>query len=304
MILAAALFGACLGVGVLLVARGIRPPRPSLAEVLAAHRASARPPQVAAPREAPWGLVARLGRPVTGRALLSDLATFVPLATRRDLIVLHRSLHHHVAEKIGTAIVGVLLPAVAAALVSFGALPLPPALFIAAAVTLGLIGFFAPDFDVRSQAARRRREFRQALAAFIDLVRIALAGGSGVDGALGDAAATGHGWAFDHIRHAVDVARATRETPWDALARLGSELGIDELEEMAASVGLAGTDGAKVGLSLTARSKSLRDHEMAAAEKRALTATEQMSLPVVLMFFGFLLFLAFPAVIRIVGLPG
>ena len=304
MILIAALCGACLGLGLLLVARGLKPPRPALAEVLAAHRAYAGLPQIATQPEASWGPLARLGRPLTGRTLRSDLPSLVPVATRRDLVVLQRSLHQHLAEKVGTAAVGFLFPAVAAALLSVAGVSFSLAVPVGAALGLAVVGFFIPDFAARSEGARRRREFRQALAAFIDLVRISLAGGIGVEGALRDAADIGHGWTFEHLQHAVEVARVTRETPWDALARLGSELGIDELEEMAASVGLAGTDGAKVGLSLAARSKSQRDHELAEAESEALQATERMSLPVVLMFVGFLLFLAFPAVIRIVGIPG
>jgi len=64
--------------------------------------------------------------------------------------------------------------------------------------------------------------------------------------------------AFAYLRRALDGARLARETPWSALGRLGTELGIGELSELAASVSLAGTEGAKVRASLAAKAASLR----------------------------------------------
>ena len=298
---AALLFGACLGLGVVLVARGLRPPEPTLAEVMALLREQPGPPSLSPPAEVGWGPISRIGRPLTGMALRSGGARLVPLRVSRDLAILHRPLELHLAEKLGAAVCGLVLPGVVAALAALAGADLPLLVPLWAALVLAMLGFFVPDLAVRGEAEQRRREFRAALAAFTDLVGISLAGGSGVEGALRDAAAVGHGWAFQHLQRAVTAARVTRETPWEALARLGAELGVDELEEMASSIGLAGTDGAKVSLSLAARSKSQRDHQLADAEAEALTATERMSLPVVLMFVGFVLFLAFPSLVRILG---
>ena len=72
-----------------------------------------------------------------------------------------------------------------------------------------------------------------------------------------------------------------------------------ELCELAASVGLAGTEGARVRESLVAKASSLRAHELSEAESAAQSASERMSLPVVLLFVGFLVFLGYPAVDRI-----
>ena len=160
-------------------------------------------------------------------------------------------------------------------------------------------GFVLPDLGIRSDAARRRRDFRHALGSFLDLVVVALAGGGGVETALGDAASIGNSWAFDLMRRALDGARLARETPWSALGRLGTELGIGELSELAASVSLAGTEGAKVRASLAAKAASLRTHELAEAETADQAATERMSLPIVMLFAGFLFFIGFPAVERV-----
>jgi len=97
----------------------------------------------------------------------------------------------------------------------------------------------------------------------------------------------------------IHAARLARDTPWSALERLGDELGVAELGELAASVGLAGAEGAKVRASLGAKASSLRSHQLAEAETTAQAATEKMSLPVVLLFAGFLCFIGYPAVERV-----
>ena len=75
-----------------------------------------------------------------------------------------------------------------------------------------------------------------------------------------------------------------------------SRFGVPELAELAATVALAGTEGAKVRASLSAKAVSLRVHELTEAETSAQAATERMSLPVVLLFAGFLIFVGYPAV--------
>jgi len=70
--------------------------------------------------------------------------------------------------------------------------------------------------------------------------------------------------------------------PWEA----GPRARIGELSELAASVSLAGTEGAKVRASLAAKAASLRTHELAEAETADQAATERMSLPIVMLFAG------------------
>ncbi len=220
---------------------------------------------------------------------------------RRDLHVLGRTPEHHLAEKLAVALFGLLLaPAVAAGLYASSGVLLPIAVPLWGSLLMAIGGFFVPDLTIRSRVAERRRDFRHALSAFLDLVVIAIAGGTGVEGALRKASAVGDGWAFGSLRRALDAARLSRETPWASLGRLGAELGVTELEEMAASVGLAGTEGARVRQSLAAKAESLRMHRRADAESEGQAATERMSLPVGLMVLGFMLFIGFAAVARVV----
>jgi Flp pilus assembly protein TadB len=179
---------------------------------------------------------------------------------------------------------------------------LPLAIPLWAAVGLAIGGFVLPDLGLRADAATLRGEYRRTLSLILDLTVISLAGGAGVEGALTDAAASaGQGIAAARLRQALEEARLRREPPWVALGRLGEELAVPELVELAASLGLAGTEGARVRPSLTAKAASLRAHELTETEAAAQAATERMSLPVVLLFAAFLVFIGFPAIARVVS---
>lgn len=290
----ALIFGGGVGAGLWLIVRGWAPPRPSLSDALAQLRTS----EVAAAFEPvdDGRFAARIGRPIAELLARSGIRWFAWRSVSRDLAVLGRSPETHLAEKVTLALVGLLLVPATAAILAAGGVSFPVAVPVWGAVLFAAVGFWIPDLGIHAEAQARRRDFRHALGAFLDLVVVALAGGGGVETALEDAASVGDGWAFEHLRHALARARLARETPWAALAKVGDELGVPELAELAASVALAGTEGAKVRASLGAKAVSLRAHELAEAETAAQAATERMSLPVVLLFAGFLVFVGYPAV--------
>jgi hypothetical protein len=80
---------------------------------------------------------------------------------------------------------------------------------------------------------------------------------------------------------------------------LGEALGVAELSELAATVSLAGAEGAKVRASLGAKAASIRAHALADAQAKAEAMSERMSLPVVVLFAGFLLFVGYPALAHV-----
>lgn len=289
--------GGGVGAGLWLFARGLLPARPSLAASLAALRQPVGPAPLLHPADFE-GFLAHLGLPA-GRVLARRTPRLLWPGLRRDLAVLGRSAERHLADKTVLGLLGLLLPAALSGVFAVEGIVVRVTVPVWASLLLAIGGFVLPDLGVHSDAQARRRDFRHALGAFLDLVVIALAGGSGVETALTDAAGVGTGWAYDQLRHALSAARLSRQPPWASLGQLGGELGIGELEELAASVGLAGTEGAKVRASLAAKAASLRAHALAEAETDGQAATERMSLPVVLLFAGFLLFIGFPAVTRV-----
>jgi tight adherence protein C len=189
---------------------------------------------------------------------------------------------------------------VSLALTALG-MPLPWEMSLIATLLIGVVGFLLPDLNVRHEAARRRGDFRLALSAYLNLMRVTLAGGAGVEGALADAASVGRGWSFTQIRRALTIAKVTRATPWSSLQALGEDLDVRELAELSASISLAGTEGAKVRASLRAKAAALRTRELTDAEGEAQAATERMSLPVIVLFLGFLVFIGYPAIAAVVG---
>jgi tight adherence protein C len=293
-VIGALLLGGGLGAGLLVIAAGLVPRRPRLAEALAALTRPLAPPPIIAPE--PGGWAARFGRPAV--TILAALGLPTP-GIRRDLALLGRAPERLLAEQATTALAGILLPPVFTGLLAAGGLPLGWQIPAAGALFLGAAGFVLPPFAVRSEAARRRAAFRQALAAYLDLIVISLAGGAGIEAALTYSAAAGTGWAFSRLRAALEAAQLTRRPPWQTLAQLGADLGIGELTELAASVTLAGTEGARIRISLAAKAAGLRSRQLADAETSAQAATERMSLPLVLLFAGFLLLIGYPAVVHV-----
>ena len=317
---AALVCGAGIGFGVLLVVRGLFPSRIPLAVALnrlhgfdqtaGGHSAlsgsgigplgidghiSAHP---GIAETGAGGIAARVGSPIARH--LVDLP-LLPARVRSDLAVLGRTSERHMAEKVTLALVGLLLVPAFTGLLAFGGTAVAWEVPLWAAVILAVGGFILPDLGIHTEAAKRRADFRHALGSFLDLVVIALAGGAGVEGALAEAAGVGQGWAFAQLRRALEEARLTRSPPWGPLGRLGRELGIAELVELAAAVALAGAEGAKVRASLAAKAASIRSHALAEAQADAEAMSERMSLPVVVLFAGFLLFVGYPAMAHVLA---
>ncbi|WP_229905649.1 type II secretion system F family protein [Lentzea cavernae] len=220
---------------------------------------------------------------------------------RRDLAVVGKSIDHHLAEKVIFALTGMLLPSLIHLALVLAGTGLGWVVPFAIGSLFFVGGFLLPDLHVHQEAERRRSTFRHALSAYLNLIRVLLAGGAGVDGALNFAVGIGKGWAFDQLRHALVTAKLTRTTPWSALRQLGTELSVQQLVELAASVSLAGTEGARVRASLAAKATSLRTRELALIEGEAQAASERMSVPVVVLCSGFLIFIGFPAIANVLG---
>ena len=295
--MSALLLGLGAGAGLWLMVVGLVPAKPSLAQTIASALSPppVRAPAIVAPERQGWA--SRAGAPMAG-----FLAEFgLPRASvRKNLAVLGRPVEQHLAEQATAAVLGLITPAALAGMLALAGVSVPLLFPAWVGLVLAVFGFFTPDLGVRSDAIIRRADFRHALSAFLDLVVISLAGGAGVEGALDDAASVGSGWAFAQIRRALAAARLSRVPPWLTLGRLGEELDISELCELAASVSLAGSEGAKVRASLAAKAAALRGHELTAAEGEARSATERMSVPVVFLFGGFLAFISYPAIIHVI----
>ncbi|MEU7642111.1 type II secretion system F family protein [Streptomyces sp. NPDC039016] len=292
--------GALFGAGATALVYGLRPPRPALADVLAGLNASV-PPAHSPGRDAgemEWST--RLGR----RAVpLVRALGFPTKSLRADLAVCGTAEEQHLAGKAACAMTGLVAPWAVAVLLRLGAdvaagwwVPLAGSLALAAGL------FFVPDLGLRRQAEQRRREMRHTLSLVLDLTVIALAGGAGVQQALTQAIAAPQGWAAGTLRHTLHVAQLTRTSPWSHLGELGRQVGVSDLVELASTLSLAGSEGAKVRGSLGAKARAMRRRRVAEADGAAQAATEQMSLPVVGLFAAFLLLIGYPALAHVLSM--
>ncbi|MCP2243484.1 type II secretion system F family protein [Lentzea aerocolonigenes] len=294
--ISALLWGAGLGVGLWALVVYVFPPRPPLRALVDRLHATPAPPPILTADSDGWAL--RVGQPFIKPLAALGLPN---RKLRNDLAVTGKSIEHHLAEKATLALTGLLLPILMHLLLVVADVGLGWEVPAVASLLFALGGFLLPDISVRQEAERRRSTFRHALSAYLNLIRVLLAGGAGVDGALSDAVNIGKGWAFQQLRRALVTAKLTRTTPWSTLGQLGTELDVHQLSELAASVSLAGTEGARVRASLAAKAAALRTRELTDAEGEAQAATERMSLPVVMLFGGFLIFIGFPALASVLG---
>ncbi|MEC3974319.1 secretion system protein [Amycolatopsis sp. H20-H5] len=292
----ALVIGAGFGLGLWALLVWAIPPRPGLGSLL--HRLDAAPTPQPITTQDRSGWAATLGKPLA--APLAALGLPSP-KLRKDLAITGRPVDAHLADKAALAMAGLMLPTLVSVALALLGLPLAWEVSLIASLLCGFVGFLLPDLNVRREAIKRRGDFRLALSAYLNLIRVTLAGGAGVEGALTDAATVGRGWSFSQIRRALTIAKVTRVTPWSTLGALGDELDVRELAELSASVSLAGTEGAKVRASLRAKASALRTRELTDAEGDAQAATERMSMPVIVLFIAFLLFIGYPAVAAVVG---
>jgi tight adherence protein C len=231
----------------------------------------------------------------------SALGARISLAASADLRVTGQTATAHLAQRLAFGLLGLLWAPLVVLIMSIGGVRVGAALPLWVCVVLGPLGFAYPGLALRSAAAERRRGFRHALSAFLDVVAVSLASGRGVDTALRDGVRAGNGWPFAELEQALSEARLLGESPWTALARLSRAIGVPELAELAASAALAGNEGARVRSSLAAKARAIRVRGLAEVEGAAQSATERMTLPVVLLMVGFIVFLGYPAIDRVIN---
>lgn len=296
--------GAVLGLGLFLLVRALVPSRKSavasVAEIDALRAAGAGQQSAAGARgheaDRLTGLRGRIGAQVAAFYLRQGWEKH---SVRADLAVLERSWESFLATKVLLAAAGLFFgPALFAVawVVGFGRSPLIPvwlALFCAA------LFFMLPDLEVRRDAASKRRDLRRVVGAYLDLVAMNLAGGRGLPEALKAASEVSDGWALLRIQYALADARITGQSQWQALGELGARLGVEELKDLSASLALVADDGAKVRASLASRAETMRHRELAEIEGSAGEKSQSMLVAQLMLCAGFLVFLIFPAAMRV-----
>ena len=297
------LIGAVLGLGVYVLVRALMPSkRSAVAQVARIDAMRARGTAYESAHHGQrgsgrfGGLRAQVGSRVAELYLQQG---WEQRSLRADLAVLDRSWEGFLATKVLLAAAGVFFGPFLFAVVWTLGVGRSPIIPVWLALLFAVVFFFLPDLEVRRDAVDRRRDLRRVIGAYLDLVSMSLAGGRGLPEALMAAAEISDGWATRRIRNALADARITGTSQWQALGSLGEELGVEELKDLSASLALVADDGAKVRESLASRAETMRHRELSEIEGSAGEKSQSMLVAQLLLCAGFLVFLIFPAAMRV-----
>jgi tight adherence protein C len=263
---------------------GVAQRRPSLVK-MSAHMARL-PTMVAGGHVDGW---ARFARPLARRLRVrGDVVA--------DLGLVHRSFDVHAAYMVAAAVAGLFGPSLLlAAGQAFGLLSIGAVVPLAVALIGAIVGPLVVHTEMRSAAADLRRDLRYQLSSYLDVVTMLLAGNVGNEGALRQAAQAGDGRLFVELRRRILVAETSNRSLVSALAQLGDDLDLVELQQIAASASLAASAGAPIAKSLAAKCATLRSALSAEQEADARVRTDKITVPLVGMSLLIMAAVVYPA---------
>lgn len=289
--------GALVGSGLALLVLRLVPAHPDLGETLT--RLSPEGAREVDRRQE------RLARDADVRDVLGSLGERV-LPTRiwgsasaQDLAILRMTRTRLYGEKLLYALIGLVAGPLLSIVPMIAWDGVPSYVPVGASVLLGAALWFVPNYNVIDEARKARLGFRRALGAFIDLVALERAAGSGPRQAMEAAASVGDSWAFRRVAEELARTRWSGTTPWDAMRELGKETGVGELDELADIMRLSGDEGAQVYEQLRSRSASMRSAMLQAQKAEANAISERMTLPMTLLGIIFLGLLITPQILRL-----
>ena len=219
----------------------------------------------------------------------------------RQLALARVPVHVYWGERAGYFLAGLFVPGFLAVLAAVAGVPVPVPIPVAGSLVLAVAASFIPNLTIQRNSGTVDTQLLRSVGAYLDLVAMERAAGSGTTAALHEAAGAGDNWVFHRIREELALASLTGSTAWDALDRLADEWGSTEMRDLSDIVRLSAEQGTSIVEALRARSASLRDAALAAAQGKANETTERMTIPITLLAFVFLLLLASPAVLSYVA---
>jgi hypothetical protein len=273
-----------------LIVSGWRQPRPLLVDAM--QRLRRRPVDLTAAADGDRSLTfAGIGRALAGSATRARTQ-----AWNRPLHLIGRTVDVHVGMLAVAAMAGLVVPTAL--------------LVIAQLLGIVSIGWFVPAVismfsavlapmvvhsDAMSRADTVRLDLRHQLGAFIDMLTMLLAGNTGYEGALDQAARAGDGLLFRQLRRRMREVGTTGRSLVEALSLVADEFGIVELEQVAATATLSANEGAPVARSLAAKCSTLRNTLAADEEANARIRNDKVTPPLVGMALLFMALIIYPA---------
>ena len=209
-------------------------------------------------------------------------------AAERALTLMGRSTARHYTIKLVAAVVGFLVPSVAAVILF--AVGRPSAMPMVASVVAAVVGFVVPDVALRHQGKDVGTDAMEALLTYFDLVTLERLANQSATQALVSASDLSDNPVFVQIRLALERARLEQRMPYADLRRLGRELELPALVDLADVMALD-ESGASLAATLRARVKELRDAHLTTLKVAATSVSERMTVFMVIpsLIFGLIL---------------
>lgn len=235
--------------------------------------------------------------PRIGRLVIRAGGTDAPyLPSEVVLRLVGRSPEVHAASLVLSALAGFLGPVIVlGALAVLGWAPLGLGLPVAAGVAGAALGPLLVHVHVREQVQEVRMDLRHQASAYLDVVTMLLAGNTGHEGALEQAARAGDGRLFRELRRRMREVAAAGRSLVDALDLVGRDLGLVELRQIAATASLSAAEGAPVARSLAAKCATMRATLASEQESEARVRTSRLTPPLVGMSLIFMALVIYPA---------
>jgi tight adherence protein C len=199
------------------------------------------------------------------------------------------------------ALLTLVLPMAALAFISWRGIAID--LWMAAAlVALAALGYYAPNLLLARAVERRQRALFETFPDALDLMRVCMEAGQGLDGAVDSVAremATSSPVLAEELAM-LSVELRAGTSRGDALRNLALRIGLDDIDMLVSTLIQADRFGTGLAESLRVHSDSLRIKRRLAAEERAARLPVLLLLPLVVCIFPSLLaVLMGPPVIRV-----
>lgn len=291
----AVIAGAAAVLGVLVIARELRPAPPRLDLALS----RIRPTRLPSP-----GLATGRTRGERIGGWLADHFTRpagMLAVPRTDLALMDRTVERFMLGKLALFLAGIAIPTIVSGLLVLVGTALPWTVPVLGSLLLAAGMSFLPDAGIRSAARQRRKEFRYAFAAYLQLVVLEREAGAALNTALEGPITIAETWPFRRIGAALERARRGQYQPWLALAELGNLIGVHDLVDLAHTAQIAGTEGAKIHDVLTAKITAMRHEASAATRAEANSRTTAMWVPTSLLMLGFVALVGYPFFVRLIS---
>lgn len=218
-------------------------------------------------------------------------------ARTEDLNILGMSRAELAGRKVAFGLCALLAPAVLGAVLLVDGVDVGALLPAGVGVGLGALGWTTPSRRVADRATEARAEFIAALTAFLGLVGLERQARGSPTEALEEASRISGAWPFRMIHAELLRAELAGQPPWDGLRDLGGRIGVEQLANLADIVAAA-ADGAGVFETLLAEARNLRNAELSEQQAEAGVAGERLTLPAIVLAFGFIMLVLYPALTR------